>query len=224
MEMMNIKLFFVNFLTLIRLVGSIILIPIYFKCGGFVVAIISMCCYITDFIDGFLARKWKVATFFGAAFDGIADKLLVIINCILLYLITPYALIPIMFEILTLIVNIFKYKKNYNIKSNKVGKLKVWILAVCTVSTFVISDISIFKVPNKEYYFWLLIPAIIIEMLTFISYSLELFNNEVIITENKVKKTKGKEHIKSVWLSPEFYYKHKNDTNLKDLKKNSKLK
>lgn len=34
-------------------------------------------CGITDFIDGFLARKWKVTSDFGRMLDPIADKLLV---------------------------------------------------------------------------------------------------------------------------------------------------
>ena len=92
---MKIKLGIVNFLTLIRLIGTIILIPLYNMFGGKVVGITSFFCYLTDSIDGILARRWKVSTFFGAIFDGVADKLFTITNFIILYLITPYALIPI---------------------------------------------------------------------------------------------------------------------------------
>jgi len=95
---MNLKLWIVNILTLIRIIGTIILIPIYNIYGGKVVGIVSLICYLTDSIDGILARKWKVSTFFGALFDGFADKLFTIINFIVLYLITPYALIPIIFD------------------------------------------------------------------------------------------------------------------------------
>ena len=101
---MTLKLIIINMLTLIRVIGTIILIPIYQNFGGMYVGVLAFICYLTDSIDGILARKWKASTFFGALFDGVADKLFTLVNFIVLYLITPYALIPILFvHILTLL-------------------------------------------------------------------------------------------------------------------------
>lgn len=240
---MKIKLGIVNFLTLIRVIGTIILIPLYNNFGGKVVGITSFFCYLTDSIDGILARHWKVSTFFGAIFDGFADKLFTIINFIILYLITPYALIPIIIEVFIVIVQAFKFNRNLNVQSNIIGKSKVWVLAATVVLTFLISDINninflslnfkemIMSIPNNALYLYLLGPAIIMEILTLLSYIFEfcfpknieiLTNKSPKITVPKLSFKERKEYIKKVWLDPEFYEKHKNDTNLRDLSKLSK--
>jgi len=240
---MNLKLWIVNILTLIRIIGTIILIPIYNIYGGKVVGIVSLICYLTDSIDGILARKWKVSTFFGALFDGFADKLFTIINFIVLYLITPYALIPIIIEILIIIIQMIKFSRNLNIQANVVGKLKVWVLAIGVVLTFLASDIDniyflsleiknfVLNIPDNNLYLILLGPAILMELLTLLSYIFEMFfPKNIEILTNKPSKIKipklnfeeKKDYIKNVWLSPSFYEKHKDDTNLRDLRKLSK--
>jgi len=236
---MTLKLIIINMLTLIRVIGTIVLIPIYQNYGGMYVGILALICYLTDSIDGILARKWGASTFFGALFDGVADKLFTIVNFIVLYLITPYALIPILFEIAIIVIQFLKFALKLNVKSNIIGKLKVWILAMSVVLTFLVSDVSsltiltneireyILGIPSKTLYFWLLFPSIIMEALTFVSYVLELFvpqKIKVLVEEQKelkMPKLKGNiwENFKEIWLNPEFYNEHKNDTNLKDLKK-----
>lgn len=236
---MTLKLIIINMLTLIRVIGTIVLIPIYQNYGGMYVGILALICYLTDSIDGILARKLGASTFFGALFDGVADKLFTIVNFIVLYLITPYALIPILFEIAIIVIQFLKFALKLNVKSNIIGKLKVWILAMSVVLTFLVSDVSsltiltneikeyILGIPSKTLYFWLLFPSIIMEALTFVSYVLELFvpqKIKVLVEEQKelkMPKLKGNiwENFKEIWLNPEFYKEHKNDTNLKDLKK-----
>ena len=161
----------------------------------------------------------------------------------MLYLITPYALIPIIFELLVVLVQFLKFTKKLNVQSNIIGKSKVWILAICVVLTFLVSDINnisflsleirekILSIPNGTLYFWLLIPAIIMELLTLISYIVEVFAKKKIkilnVSEKELKMPEliGKniwENFKYIWLNPDFYEEHKNDTNLKDLRKLSK--
>lgn len=235
---MALKLLIVNMLTFIRVIGIIILVTIYDKFGGYVAGIVSMVCYLTDSIDGILARKWHASTFFGALFDGVADKLFTIVNFIVLYLITPYAIIPIIIEFLIVILQTFKYSRNLNVQSNIVGKFKVWVLAISVVLTFMLSDVSrltILPVSFRNYilglspnvlYLVLLMPAIIMELLTLVSYALEILipkNVEILSTKQKKKKIpkiNGKDfgdYFKKVWLNPEFYEKHKDDSNLRDL-------
>lgn len=240
---MTLKLVFINILTLIRIIGTFILIPIYNSFGAFSASVLSMICYLTDSVDGILARKWNVSTFFGALFDGVADKLFTIINFIVLYLITPYAIIPILLELSIVFVLFIKFVLKQNIQSNIIGKSKVWILAMCVVlALFVsgISDINFISVAIKEYflnippktlYLYILLPAIIMEFLTLLSYILEIFKPKKIKILNKSKKElkinklagkNGWENFKNIWLNPTFYNEHKNDANLIDLWKLSK--
>ena len=234
------KLLFINLLTFLRIIGTIIIIPIYKAYGGIAAGIISLICYATDSIDGILARKLHASTFFGALFDGLADKMLTIANFILLYLITPYAIIPIIFELLVIIVQYYKFLKNLNIKSNIIGKSKLWILAISVVIMFFISDIdkisfisnsfkeSILSANQSNLYFYLLLPTIIIEALTLISYVLEIFfpqNIKILYEKTKeveIPIVEGKnkwDNIKNIWFNPEYYQKHKNDSNLRKLTK-----
>jgi len=76
-----------NFLTLFR----IILIPIFvivfylpFSFAHPLAGIIFAVASITDWLDGYLARKWKQSSHFGAFMDPVADKLLVSISLLLL--------------------------------------------------------------------------------------------------------------------------------------------
>lgn len=235
---MTLKMIFINVLTLIRIIGTFILIPVYDSFGAFTASVLSMICYLTDSVDGLLARKWNVSTFFGALFDGVADKLFTIINFIVLYLITHYAIIPILLELSIVFVLFIKFVLKQNIQSNIIGKCKVWILAMCVVLALFISGISdinfipliikeyFLNIPSNNLYFYILLPAIIMEALTLLSYILEIFKPKKIKILNKTKKElkinklEGKnrwENFKNIWLNPDFYNEHKNDANLIDL-------
>src|SRR5690606_3821914 len=76
-----------NQLTLLR----IILIPLFvvvfylpFKWAHFASAMIFSVAAITDWLDGYVARKYNQSTPFGAFLDPVADKLMVAIALLLL--------------------------------------------------------------------------------------------------------------------------------------------
>ena len=74
-----------NILTLFRIFGAAALLflaplkppflAVYFLCG------------VSDILDGFLARRWKVSSHAGALLDSVADFVLV---AVLLYVFIPY--------------------------------------------------------------------------------------------------------------------------------------
>ena len=84
---MNIPISIPNFLTALR----IVLIPImvvffYLPFDGhyIVTAIVLAVASVTDWLDGYLARKLKQTTPFGAFLDPVADKLIVAVALVLL--------------------------------------------------------------------------------------------------------------------------------------------
>lgn len=78
-----------NYLTVARiLIIPIIVLTFYFDDTKFAHqfgAILFLLASITDFIDGYLARKFHVTSTFGAMLDPIADKLL--IGCVIIMLV-----------------------------------------------------------------------------------------------------------------------------------------
>ena len=76
-----------NLLTSVRIFMIPILVVIYYlpwEGRFYTCAIIFALAAITDWLDGFLARKLNQMTPFGAFFDPVADKLMVSIALVLL--------------------------------------------------------------------------------------------------------------------------------------------
>jgi CDP-diacylglycerol--glycerol-3-phosphate 3-phosphatidyltransferase len=78
-----------NYLTMIRMIAiPVIVMSFYFedskfahRLGSFIFIVASF----TDFLDGYLARKYNLESSFGQMFDPIADKVLV--GCVLIMLV-----------------------------------------------------------------------------------------------------------------------------------------
>jgi len=76
-----------NQLTLLRIACIPLLVVIFytpFKWHYLVGAIIFSLAAITDWLDGYVARKYDQATPFGAFLDPVADKLMVVVALVLL--------------------------------------------------------------------------------------------------------------------------------------------
>ncbi len=75
-----------NLLTMSRLVLIPVLIVVFYlpwSWSHYLAAGIFLLASITDWLDGYLARKWQQVTIFGAFLDPVADKVLVS-TCLLL--------------------------------------------------------------------------------------------------------------------------------------------
>lgn len=76
-----------TYFTLIRIVLTPFLLLIFylpFNWAPFCCMIIFMFASLTDWFDGFLARKWNQKTDFGAFLDPVADKIMVTVILILI--------------------------------------------------------------------------------------------------------------------------------------------
>jgi CDP-diacylglycerol--glycerol-3-phosphate 3-phosphatidyltransferase len=83
-----------NILTLLRIGAIPVLVAVLLspsKSAGFWAAVIFAVASITDWLDGYLARRMGIVTVFGKFLDPIADKLIVMAALIM---ILPYGRVP----------------------------------------------------------------------------------------------------------------------------------
>lgn len=130
------KKIMVNTITALRGIGGILLVPIFNIYGSIPAAIWFISFMATDWIDGYLARKYEVSSFFGALMDGMFDKLFGIISFLLLASISPSYMIPLLFEAGILSYGLYSASKGNNVKSTIIGKTKMWFLAVSVLLGF----------------------------------------------------------------------------------------
>ena len=165
-----------NILTMMR----ILLIPFfiyYFINGSFMVAfIIFMVASITDFFDGYLARKYQVISNFGKIMDPLADKLLVLSALALLsfgkhgYLSMWIFIIITLREVLITILRDIYKKKKIILAANNWGKIKTALQMVGLTVSFFLLGIN-FRLTNYvlylNLYFWV---VVIVTLLSGASY------------------------------------------------------
>lgn len=130
------KKIMVNMITALRGIGGILLVPIFNIYGSIPAAIWFISFMATDWIDGYLARKYEVSSFFGALMDGMFDKLFGFISFLLLASISPSYVIPLIFEAGILGYGLYSASKGNNVKSTIIGKTKMWFLAVSVLLGF----------------------------------------------------------------------------------------
>jgi len=92
---------FVNFLSIFRIVAAFAIIPTIMFQMYWLTFILYVLAAVSDFFDGWLARKYKVTSKIGGVLDHIGDKLLVVNTLILLTVIMPvwFIVIPVIFMI-----------------------------------------------------------------------------------------------------------------------------
>ena len=193
----------VNTITISRIFASLFLFPIYFSYGSKIVGYILAVFFLTDWIDGYLARKYNVSTFFGSIMDSVCDKIIMIVACTVLYNLNPYMLYAIICEVLIFIVGTINIAQSKMTKTIYIGKIKMWVLCLCVVTGFFFCKL------DKDFINLLIsIPAIIFDILTLSAYISKSFNKRVIINSKK-SKCKSLKDINEMLFSPEFYQKHK---------------
>ncbi|MDT8420808.1 MAG: CDP-diacylglycerol--glycerol-3-phosphate 3-phosphatidyltransferase [Desulfuromonadales bacterium] len=82
-QLMNIP----NILTMARIAAvPVVLVLLLFesRANSFWAAIVFSLAAITDWLDGYLARKWEVVTVLGKFLDPLADKLIVMVALVML--------------------------------------------------------------------------------------------------------------------------------------------
>lgn len=170
---MEIKFLIVNSLTLLRILGAIY---IFFKhLDSFTDVVILFIIFMTDFFDGYLARKFNSTSKFGKEFDQVTDKFvfyLLYYKLIIHGLGSIYLLILIILR--DLLINYYRFKNIYTqyTKTENTNKFKTalqffliilgyifiiynlkntFILDFIAISTVILSLIPVYKIITYEF-------------------------------------------------------------------------
>lgn len=131
------------FLTFIRLIGSPIILPFFLVYLLPYNIFLLNCCLalffclfgLTDFFDGYLARKYQQVTSTGAMLDHVADKFLLYSTLIALVAAHKlhffWAIIWIGREFFIMTLRYVALENNYSIAVSSYGKLKTIIQIIC---------------------------------------------------------------------------------------------
>ena len=148
-----------NILTTLRLLACPILIYLFFFKVYLGILIIFILACLTDFFDGYIARKESLKSNFGKILDPIADKALIITMCILLIINDDISgLHKIAFYIIILreiIVTSLRFNldnQNKNIDVSQLSKYKTFIQMLAIGSIIIykcIPYLYIFVYPDK---------------------------------------------------------------------------
>jgi len=136
-----------NYITSIRLIFTIPLIIFLEKNNIFFVWIIIILGGITDYLDGYIARKFNLKTKTGAILDPLADKVFTIIPFIWL---CKYEIIPLWSLSIILIreffISAFRSTKENGLPALKIGKYKTLLQFISLIILF--SNFNQFQIQN----------------------------------------------------------------------------
>lgn len=139
---MNLRLgmkIFVNILTTSRLFASLFLLFFIDKIPKTTFLIIVVTFFLTDSLDGILARKYKVQTLFGSIMDTVADKALSIVLLIPLLKHLPTMGLLLIGEVLIASSNLFARAKGKITKASYAGKVKMWVLSIAILIGYLVN-------------------------------------------------------------------------------------
>lgn len=75
---------FVNSLSIFRIIAAFAIIPLFLFQMHWIVFSLFVLAAVSDFFDGYLAKKYKVTSKIGGVLDHIGDKLLIVTSMIIL--------------------------------------------------------------------------------------------------------------------------------------------
>jgi len=224
----------VNLITIIRSVGTVAIIPIFLVSGTFSAACASIGLFFTDYLDGHLARKYHVESFFGSLLDSLSDKSFGIICLVLLCTYNKAFLSLILSELTIFKINYNSTTKNNNVKTSKLGRIKQGMLATTIIGSFIcfskddlkeiLTNLKLDSF-NKLLDFDPKIVTTIMALTTAITSTLvaidyyEKSEKQEVEKSEKLTEFKSSEEIINNLFDTDYYLEHKNDRILSLFKK-----
>lgn len=191
---------FVNIITTFRFVYTLFLPVLKMKISRMAFIINIICLFLTDTIDGFLARKCKVQTLYGALMDTIADKALCIVLLILLAEKIDVISILIIFEIIIAIINTIAMIRGKKTKSTMTGKVKMCVLS----TTIALNYLYCFGVVERTIAATSIGITILTQIITVINY-IKFTLNSPKMEEKTIFEVRNIKDLKYVLFDTEYY-------------------
>lgn len=149
-------------------IARILMIPAFilfalldFSGSGYIAVAIFILASITDWIDGYIARKYNQITTFGKFLDPLADKLLVIAAVLVLIELGDMGSVPafiiIARELIVTSLRIVAMGEGIVIAAQKSGKLKTFIQMIGIIFLFTpLKDLALGAVTAGDIMVWLM--------------------------------------------------------------------
>jgi CDP-diacylglycerol--glycerol-3-phosphate 3-phosphatidyltransferase len=135
-----------NALTILRLLLIPVFIVLLLNADGgrsWPAAIVFGVAGVTDQVDGYLARRWRVESAFGKIADPLADRLMIDAAVILLWHASRLPWVALLIPLRDVLL-LLGYKpavaRGYSFEVNKVGKAATWLLYASLAFTMVTPD------------------------------------------------------------------------------------
>ena len=165
----------INLLSVTRVIGAGLIGFLLANYGLFWATLATAIFFLTDAVDGTLARLTKNQTWFGTLVDPIADKALTISICVTLcFILSPLFALPIIGELAIHLSGMNAIKDNRNLKASKTGKLKAIVIGIALCA-----GMGLTMIPNLTPLLATILSGIVIapstisQILTFKSYEKE---------------------------------------------------
>ena len=160
-----------NKITLVRIVMIPIFVIVYYlqlEWNHIISATIFAVAALTDWVDGFIARKYDMVTKFGEFLDPLADKLIVVaaLSLLLEVYATPWFAIPAILIIgRELVISglrewMAKIGLSYKVKVSMIGRVKTWVQMIA---------IAVLLIASNQYLFFTFLGFILIYAAAFMS-------------------------------------------------------
>ena len=128
-----------NILTTSRIIAPIPINLLFFSGNIKGALLISALAFLTDAVDGPIARHLNISSQFGADLDAISDKLLIGGLAIPIVVQNPIMILNIALEGAISFTNIKAKLEGKNPKSSLIGKAKTWILSLTIIAGYLTS-------------------------------------------------------------------------------------